>query len=435
MSKNDEQIESEEKESGANVEGEKVEQPASTQTQRRISLKGREFVLVGTAHVSAESIKEVTDTIESEKPSTVAIELDKKRLASLEDPEAWRKMDIIKVLKNRQGFLMLANIVLAGYQKRMGQNAGVKPGEEMVAAINKSKEMNIPQVMVDREIATTLRRAWSVNSLWGKCKLLSALIASAFSKEETDPSEIEKLKQSSEMDSMMNELSDYMPKVKQVLIDERDRYLASHIWESQGDKVLAVLGAGHLPGVEENLKRLASGEQKSDCSDIDFVPKKTVAGKIASWIIPILIVTLIVLGFIFGGKKTGTDMLKTWILNNSILAAIGTLIAGGHPLTILAAFIAAPITSLCPAVGVGLVTGIVQAFVGKPKVEDMENIQNDSNSLKGFYRNRILKVLLVFVLSSLGSAIGTFTAGTTLVISIKNFFSKIVDFFKNLFNH
>jgi pheromone shutdown-related protein TraB len=304
----------------------------------------------------------------------------------------------------------------------------------MVAAINKAKEMNIPQVMVDREIATTLRRAWAANSLWGKCKLLSALIARAFSKEETDPAEIEKLKQSSEMDSMMTELSEYMPKVKQVLIDERDRYLASHIWESSGNKVLAVLGAGHLPGVEAHLNKLASGEEKSDCSDIDVVPKKSVAGKIISWAIPVLIVALIVLGFVFGGKKVGADMIKTWILNNSILAAIGTLLAGGHPLTILAAFVSAPITSLCPAVGVGLVAGLVQAFVGKPKVEDIERLQTDSNSFKGFYKNRILKVLLVFFLSSLGSAIGTFTAGTTLVISIKNFFSKIVDFFKNLFN-
>lgn len=398
---------------------------SNPQTQKYLELNGRRITLVGTAHVSAESIKEVNQTIEEEKPDVVAIELDKKRLASLEDPESWRKMDIVQVLKKKQGFLMLANIVLAGYQKRMGKSAGVKPGDEMVAAINKAKELNIPQVMVDREIATTLRRAWAINSLWGKCKLLSALIASAFSKEETDPSEIEKLKQSSEMDSMMNELSDFMPKVKQVLIDERDRYLASHIWQCEGNNVLAVLGAGHLPGVESHLKKLASGEESPDCSDIDVVPKKTIGGKIAGWIIPVLIVALIVLGFVYGGTTKGFDMIKTWFFTNSILAAVGTLLAGGHPLTILSAFITAPFTSLCPLVGVGLVTGLVQAFVGKPKVEDMENLQNDSNTLKGFYKNRILKILLIFVLSSIGSAIGTFAAGTSLVVSIKEFFGKI----------
>ncbi len=405
------------------------------QTQRRVVANGREILLVGTAHVSAESIVEVQNTIETERPDSVAIELDQKRLKSLEDPEAWRKMDIIKVLKNKQGFLMLANIVLAGYQKRMGQSANVKPGEEMMAAITKAKELNIPQVMVDREIATTLRRAWASNSLWGKCKLLSALIVSAFSKEETDPSEIEKLKQTSEMDSMMNELSEYMPKVKQVLIDERDRYLASHIWEAQGNKVLAVLGAGHLPGVEAHLKKIAAGEESTDCSDIDCIPKKSVGSKILSWLLPILIIGLIVLGFVFGGKKIGTGMVKTWVINNSILAAIGTLIAGGHPLTILAAFISAPFTSLCPVIGVGMVTGILQAIFSKPKVEDMENLQNDSSTFKGFYKNRILKILLIFVFSTIGSAIGSVTAGASIFITLRTFFGKIGTFIKGLFIH
>ena len=161
---------------------------------------------------------------------------------------------------------------------------------------------------------------------------------------------------------------------------------------------------------------------------------KKIRSSIIMQLICIVFVVLIVLGFVFGGKKVGADMIKTWILNNSILAAIGTLIAGGHPLTILAAAVSAPITSLCPAVGVGIVAGLVQAFVGKPKVEDIERLQTDSNTFKGFYKNRILKVLLVFMLSSVGSAIGTFTAGTSLIISIKNFFGKIAEFFKGLFN-
>lgn len=399
-------------------------------TQRELKLNGRTITLVGTAHVSAESIKEVKAAITERKPGAVAIELDEKRLASLEDSESWRKMDIIKVLKNKQGFLMLANIVLAGYQKRMGQSAGVKPGDEMVAAIETARELNIPQVMVDRPIATTLRRAWAVNSFWGKCQLMSSLIVSAFSKEETSPEEIEKLKRQSEMDSMMAELSDYMPKVKQVLIDERDRYLASRIWQCPGDSVLAVLGAGHLPGVEAHLEKLASGEESPDCSDIDVVPEKSLGSKIAAWLIPALIVALIVLGFVFGGKEIGMDMLGRWIVWNSIPAAIGALLAAGHPVTILTAFISAPITSLCPFIGVGIVSGIVQAFVCKPKVEDMENMQTDATSLKGFYKNKILRVLLILVLTTIGSSIGTITAGASFVVTIKSFFGKILSLFK-----
>ena len=418
MSENDELNPSDEK-----------EVPVSA-TQKRLILGEREILLVGTAHVSEESMKEVESAIESERPDNVAIELDDKRLEALEDPEAWRKTDIVQVLKKKQGFLMLANIVLSGYQKRMGEGTGVKPGSEMVAAINKAKELGISQTMVDRPIAVTLRRAWATNSLWGKCKLLSTMIVSAFSKEETDPSEIEKLKQRSEMDSMMDELSDFMPKVKQVLIDERDKYLASHIWECSGKKVLAVLGAGHLPGVEAHLKKLASGEESSDCSEISSVPPKSLAGKIVAWIIPVLIVAAIALGFVFGGKEIGTDMIVTWILNNAIFAGVFTLIAGGHPLTILVAAAVSPISSLYPLIGAGIIAGIVQGLVCKPKVADMENMQQDASSLKGFYTNRILRVLLVFLLANLGSSIGALTAGASFIVVIKNLFGKIVSFFK-----
>ena len=417
--------------SESEIEGNQEQEAESVPaTQKFIELNGRKFILVGTAHVSAQSVEEVKNVIREQKPDAVAIELDEKRRESMEDPEAWRKMDIIKVLKNKQGFLMLANIVLSGYQKRMGTNSGVKPGEEMMAAMTTAKELNIPQVMVDRPIAVTLRRAWANNSFWGKIKLLSSLVASAFSKEEVAPEEIEKLKKNSEMDSMMTELSDYMPKVKEVLIDERDRYLASHIWEAQGNSVLAVLGAGHLPGVESWLKKIASGEKNSDCSDISTVPPASTLSKILGWTIPALIILLIILGFVFGGKKVGLDLLERWILYNGTLAALGALIAAAHPLTILTAFLSAPITSLCPFIGVGMTAGIVQAAIQKPKVEDMENIQQDATSVKGFYRNRILRVLMIFLLYTIGSSVGTILAGTSFVVTIKSLFGKIVSFFK-----
>lgn len=399
-------------------------------TQKFIEVNGRKFILVGTAHVSAQSVEEVKSVIRGQMPDSVAIELDQKRLESMEDPEAWRKMDIIKVLKNKQGFLMIANLVLSSYQKRMGTTSGVKPGDEMMAAIETARELNIPQVMVDRSIAVTLRRAWAINSFWGKMKLLSSLAVSAFSKEEVDPDQIEKLKQNSEMDSMMAELSDYMPKVKEVLIDERDRYLASHIWEAQGNTVLAVLGAGHLPGVESWLKKLGSGEASSDCTDISSVPPASTASKILGWTLPVLVIAIIVLGFIFGGRKTGMDLVWRWIFYNGVFAGIGGIIAAAHPITILAAVVSAPITSLCPVIGVGMVTGILQASINKPKVEDMENIQKDASSIKGFYKNRILRVLLVFLMTTIGSTIGTILAGTSFVVTIKKLFGKIASFFR-----
>lgn len=385
-----------------------------SRTREEVNLAGRKIVLIGTAHVSKESIAEVKNEIESLKPDCVAVELDEKRYNSMMDPESWKNLDIVKVLKRREGFLMLANLVLSSFQKRMGKNVGVKPGDEMLAAINCAKENNILFTLVDRPIQVTLRRAWAKNSLWGKCKLLASMIASAFDNEEISEDEIEKLKSGNEMDSMMKELSEYLPSVKEVLIDERDRYLASHIWESEGNTIVAVLGAGHLPGVKAYLEKLANGIMISDTSDIETVSEKSIAGKVIGWGIPIVIVALIVAGFFMGGRTIGTQMIGSWILWNGCLSALGALVAFANPITVLVAFVGAPLTSLCPLVGVGLFTGIVQALICKPKVSDIESLQEDVSSLKGWYKNRVLKVLLVFFLSSLGSTIGTFVAGADI---------------------
>lgn len=386
-----------------------------SQTQKKLELNGRTITLVGTAHVSKESIEEVEKTIRETNPDCVAIELDEKRADSIQNPDKYRQLDIVKILKNHQGFLLLANLILASFQRRMGLNAGVKPGDEMLAAMKVASELNIPTSLVDRPIQITLKRAWGKNSFWGKTKLLGLLLSSAFSKEEIEPEEIENLKNHSEMDSMMDELSKDMPVIKSVLIDERDKYLASKIWTSQGNNIVAVLGAGHLPGVEAHLNELAKGSETPDVEEISEIPPKGLVGKILMWLIPALISALIAAGFIYGGVKAGTKMLTSWFLWNAIPAAAFSVIAAAHPLTILIAFIGAPFTSLCPFVGIGFLTALVQAIICKPRVSDMETLQNDVSSLKGFYKNRILRILLIFILSSLGSMLGTFIGGADII--------------------
>ncbi|MBQ9630926.1 MAG: TraB/GumN family protein [Treponema sp.] len=401
-------------------------------TQKKLSFGKREIILLGTAHVSKESVEEVTALVKETMPDCVAVELDAKRYKTITEPENYRKLDIISVLKKKEGFLLLANLVLSAFQRRMGQSVGVKPGDEMLAALKIAKELNIPHALVDRSIEITLRRAWAKNSLWGKCKLLASLIASAFGNEDISEEEIEALKKSNEMDSMMNDLSDYLPTVKEVLINERDKYLAASIWKASGNKILAVLGAGHLPGVQMYLEKIASGEESTDTSLIDSVPKKSAFSKIIPYIIPAFILALIIVGFIVGGKNIGTKMIGNWVLWNGVLAAIGALLAAAHPFAIILSFIAAPLTSLTPVVGVGIVSGIVQALSCKAKVSDMEELQQDATSIKGWYKNRILRVLLVFLFSSLGSSIGTFVAGAGIIKSIGDVINKIMETSKNL---
>jgi pheromone shutdown-related protein TraB len=379
----------------------------------RLMLSGKDIHLIGTAHVSRESIDEVTTAIREEKPGMVCVELDEGRFSSIAKQDSWERLNVSKVLKEGKGFLLIANMALASFQRRLGNELGVKPGEEMIASVNTAKELGIAYSLCDREIQVTLRRAWSRCGLWSKCKLLATLLSSAFASEKLNAEEIESMKNSTELDGMMAELANYLPTVKETLIDERDRYLATKIWAAVGQtdgSTLAIVGAGHLQGIQVQLEKFAAGESPPDLGEIETIPPRSFLSKAARWIIPILILSLIALGFFRADANMSLEILRRWILWNGSLAALGCILALGHPLAILVSFFGAPITTLNPFIGVGILSGLVQATLRKPRVQDAENISADIASLKGVYRNRISRVLLVFFLSSLGSSIATLPA-------------------------
>jgi len=384
-----------------------------------VTLNGKEFYLIGTAHVSRESIEEVRNIICEGSPEMVCVELDQGRYNSIMQKDDWEKLNLAKVFKEGKGFLLIANLVLAGFQRRLGNELGVKPGEEMKTAVEAAQKMGIPYSLCDREVHTTLMRAWARCGLWSKAKLLASLLASAFTTEKLSEKEIEDLKNKNELDGMMDELANYLPAVKEVLIDERDRYLAAKIWSSApqeteprdtNQKITAIMGAGHIQGIKSHLEKLSRGEESADVSELEKIPPSGFLSKIARFIIPAAIIALIAFGFIHAGTKIGFSMITQWILWNGSLAALGAILALGHPLAILVSFIGAPITSLNPFIGVGILSGIVQAVLRKPRVSDVQRLTEDAASLKGIYKNRITRSLLVFFLSSLGSSIGTFVS-------------------------
>jgi pheromone shutdown-related protein TraB len=387
-------------------------------TRSGFTLKEKEFILIGTAHVSRESINEVDRVIREENPGMVCVELDAGRFAAISRQENWEKLDVIKVFKEGRGFLLMANLALSSFQRRLGLELGVKPGEEMKTAVETAVELGIPYSLCDRDVQLTLRRAWGRCGVWSKCKLLAALISNAFSTEKMSAAEIENLKNRSELDGMMAELAAYLPKVKETLIDERDRYLAAKIWAGAAKvqdgtrKVVAVVGAGHLQGIKANMEKIADGEASGapgeDVSELESIPPPSALGKAAGWIFPAFILVLIALGFFQAGISVSLSMVLRWVLWNGSLAALGTLIALGHPLSILVSFLGAPIATINPFIGVGLFSGIVEATMRRPQVADAQNISEDIGSLKGIYRNRITRALLVFFLSSVGGAIGNF---------------------------
>ncbi|MFQ5636192.1 MAG: TraB/GumN family protein [Gammaproteobacteria bacterium] len=367
-----------------------------------IEHEGRSFFIVGTAHVSRDSADLVEKTIRERRPDTVAVELCESRFESLSNPDRWKETDIYTVIRSGRTYVLMAQLALSAFQKRLADEFGVRPGEEMHRAIKVSGDTGAELSLVDREIRTTLKRAWATAGFWTLMKVLYQTILSTFDAKEISKEDIENMKAGDELAMVLDEFSGSLPGVKIALIDERDRYLAAKIEQSPGDTVVAVVGAAHVPGIKRAFGAAV------DLDVLDEIPPPKKIFRVIGWGIPILLLGLIAAGFLGSGRETTEQMIMAWILANGVSAAIGTIVALAHPLTILAAFLAAPVTSLNPTIAAGWVCGLVEAYLRKPRVADLENIAEDMTTLRGVWHNRVIKVLLVVVLANLGSSIGTF---------------------------
>lgn len=378
----------------------------------KLDYQGKEIILIATAHVSKESAELVKQVIEEEHPDSVCIELDEDRYNNIQNPKAWENTDIVKVIKSKRVGFLLANLALSSYQKKIAKKLGVTVGGEMLQGLESAKEIGANIVLADRKIQTTFLRIWRKLSFWEKAKLLVSLIFSFDEDTEITDKDLQELLQADMLESVLIDMRKQFPKIGDILISERDQHLASKIKEAPGKKVVAVLGGAHVPGVKEEIYR------SQDIERITIVPPKSPVSKIIGWMIPTVIICLIIYAFALN-IQTGLQQLTAWVLWNGTLAALFTALAFGHPLSILTSFIAAPITSLNPMLACGWFSGLVEAAVRKPTVHDVLNVQTDIFSLKGFYKNRFLKTLMIVVLANIGSSIGTFVAGTDI---IKNLF-------------
>jgi len=370
----------------------------------RLDFENKEIVLLGTAHVSKESAQLVKDVIEEEKPETVSVELCESRYQAIRQKEMWQDTDIVKVIREKKSFLLLANLLLASFQKRIAKKLNIKPGQEMIQAIETGEAVGAKIHLADRDIRITLSRTWRTMGLWSKLKLFFQLILSIGEVDEISEEDIEKIKQKDVLETLLADVGKSLPVVKDILIDERDRYLAHKIRTAPGNKIVAVVGAGHVPGIKKYWNA------DVDINTLDHLPPKGKTFGILKWIIPAAILVLLFSGFFYGGANTGKDMIKWWILANGLLAGLGALIAFAHPFTILSSVLAAPLTSLNPMIAAGWVSGLVEAFSRKPKVKDIENLPEDILSIRGFWKNKVTRILLVVVFTNLGSALGTFIA-------------------------
>ncbi len=372
-----------------------------------------QITLLGTAHVSRSSAEKVRELLESGAYDAVAVELCPSRYNALIDPDALARMDLFKVLKEGKASMVAANLALGAYQQRLAEQFGIEPGAEQREAIHFARENQRPVLLIDREIGVTLKRVAANVTWWKRFGLFAGLLASLLSKEEVEEEEIERLKEGDILETTFAEFAEDRQDLYVPLIDERDRYMAAQLLDEIGrhdhEHVLAVVGAGHMKGIGEYLTR--GMDRPADVvKELDALPQPRRWPKLIPWLIVALILTGFAIGF-SRGPDLGWRLVADWVLINGTLSALGALIAAAHPLTVITAFLAAPLTSLNPTVGAGMVTAAVEVFLRKPQVGDFSGLRHDTTHLKGWWKNRVSRTLLVFMLSTLGSAAGTYIAG------------------------
>jgi pheromone shutdown-related protein TraB len=367
----------------------------------RISAAGKDILLVGTAHVSAESVELVRKTIDEEKPDAVAVELDAQRYESLVNKKKWDETEIHKVLSEKKTELFLLQLLLSNFQRKIGDKLGAKPGAEMAAAVEEAKKRNIRVELVDRDIRTTLKRAFARMGLKEKIKMLYGFVSGIFEEEELEKDVLEKLKDNDVMTELMAELSREIPSIKEVLIDERDSYITEKILAADGKKIVAVVGAGHVEGIK---KRLTEGS-RTDTKKLELLPEGGRFWKYLGYAIPAIFLIIIVYGFYTNGANITIDLMIRWFLITGTFAAIGAAAALAHPLSILTAFVAAPFTTLHPALAAGWFSGLAEAWVRKPKVRDFDELYK-LNSMSDYWKNGVTRILLVMAFTNIGATVG-----------------------------
>jgi pheromone shutdown-related protein TraB len=378
---------------------------------------GVRYTLLGTAHVSQASIDVVEQCVASGNYDTIAVELDGNRLRALTDPDMLHKLDLFQILREKKIGLVAANLALAAYQRRLAEQLGVEPGAELKAAAIGAKQRGLSLATIDRDVGVTFKRAWHKLGFWGRSKLMASLATGLLVDEKVEEDEIEKLKHGDMLESSFGEFAQQTPELYEAVIGERDRYMAARLRQvgknGEPREVLAVVGAGHLKGLAEHL-RDGNDSAETTLLELDSVPRKSNI----PWftiIITMLIVGAIGWGFWHGGAALGTGLLLRWVLTTGLLAGLGCTLAGGHPLSILTAIVMAPLKPFHPGVPAGAFSAWVQAWLRKPTYVDFLNMRDDASHFSGWWRNRVTRVLLNFILTNIGTMIGVWIAGAAIL--------------------
>ena len=386
---------------------------------KTIQINNSEVTLIGTAHVSQLSVEMVEEYIFSGDYDCIAVELCPPRLENITNQNWWKNLDIYQVFKKKKAGLLLINLALTAYQKRLAQRIGVQAGKEMIRAVELTNNKGLRLEVIDRNISTTLHRLITEVSFWQKLKIVGGMITGIFVGEEISEEQIEDLKQGDMLHSVVSEFGEELPEIKRVLIDERDAYMVGRLDQISASpnsprKILALVGAGHLLGM---MPKFDSPPDAKQLEDLDSKPPPSKLGLFIGWGICIFILSMFWVGF-NKSPELGSQLIATWVFLNGGLCALGTALALGHPISILVSFLAAPLTSLNPTIGAGMVVGLVESYIRKPKVSDFETLREDITQYSMWWKNRVARLLLIFFFSSFGSMVGTYAAGASIVTQL-----------------
>ena len=371
---------------------------------RTLTIGDRTVHIVGTAHVSRQSVEEVKKVIAEIRPDTVCVELDPMRYEALTDDTRWRKLNIFDVIRQKKVLFLMASLALQAFQRRLGDQLGVKPGSELLAAVKAAEEVGAEVVLADRDVQATLKRTWGNLGFINKMKVISGLVVSVLDTEEISEQQVEDLKNREHISDMMTEFAKVMPEVKGPLIDERDQYLMSSIEDAPGETIVAVVGAGHVEGMTKWAGKPVDREALKE------IPPPSLLARGAKWVVPVIILAAFSYGYFKHQGEDFVSMLYAWILPNAIVAGILTLVAGGKILSVLTAVVSLPITSLNPTIGAGIPVGLMEAWLRKPTVEDCERLGKEVNTWQGLRENPFSRILIVAIAATIGSALGAYIA-------------------------
>lgn len=361
----------------------------------------RRLYLVGTAHISKASADLAEKIIREITPDAVAVELCGSRFQALRDPNRWKNLDLYTVIRSGKSYVLLSQLILSAFQKRLGNQLNVQPGAEMMRAITVAEDIKAEIILADREVKTTLKRVWSKLSFRTMNQVLAAMATGLFGEHKISEEEVEKLKNSQTLDTLMEEFTKEFPEIREPLITERDKYLAAKMRDTSYKTIVGIVGAGHVPGIKQHIT------ETINVSELEIIPPPSVWKKLILWGIPALVIIIMSILIYRGGVEASGKLLSSWILVTAASALIGTVASLAHPLTILSAIVVAP---LRPFVRTGWVAGLVEALVRKPRVSDLESATDDLSKISGWWKNRVGRIFLVLILTNLASLIGMFIA-------------------------